>query len=95
MVEKSFIFQSAHFLTLTLNVVAKIVHREGEVTVPSLATQLTTMIDVLDPTQFQKHSRGATSTQCYIELWRVRLAGERLRCTKGASCKAECKKRMC
>ena len=88
----SFVFQSGHFLTLTLNVVTKILHKEWEVTVPSLATQLTTKTDVLDSTQLPKHSRGATSTQCYIQLWRVRLAGARLCCRKGTSCEAECEK---
>ena len=44
----------------------------------------------LDPAS--KHSRGAISTQCYIQLWRVRLAGARLCCRKGTSCEAECEK---
>ena len=79
----------SHFDTQRCN---KILHKEWEVTVPSLATQLTTKTDVLDSTQLPKHSRGATSTQCYIQLWRVRLAGARLCCRKGTSCEAECEK---
>ena len=68
-------------------------HRGGEVTIPLLATQLTTITDVLDSTQFPKHSRDATSKQSYVELWRIWLAGVRLRCRKGTSCKVKCEKK--